>query len=73
MSRRCMCVSCNEHFNSLHAYQRHRVAFRCRTREQMQAAGMAQAKNGCWVARRNQFYAMTVGVNSGANQKLVPR
>lgn len=72
MSRRCTCVSCSEQFNSLHAYQRHRVAFRCRSPEAMLAIGMIQAKNGLWVARRNAFYRMTVGVNSGDQSKLIP-
>ena len=72
MSRRCTCVACNEQFNSLHAYQRHRVAFRCRTPEQMRALGMMQGKNGLWVARRNAFYRMTVEANSADQSKLIP-
>jgi hypothetical protein len=68
-----MCVACNEHFNSMYAYSRHRVAFRCRTIEQMLALGMAQMKSGAWVASRNAFKRMTVEAKNGDCIKVIPR
>jgi hypothetical protein len=72
MSRHCVCVACNEQFNSMHAYRRHRIAFRCRPIPEMRALGMAQMKNGLWVARRNAFYRMTVEAISADRSKVIP-
>jgi hypothetical protein len=68
-----MCVSCNEHFNSMYAYSKHRIAFRCRPIEEMRALGMAQTKSGAWVASRNAFKHVTARANSGDCAKVIPR
>ena len=72
MARKCVCVSCSEQFNSLHAYQWHRVAFRCLSAEAMRAKGMEQRENGVWVTRRNQFYRMTSEAKNGDLLKVIP-
>ena len=72
MARCCTCVSCCERFNSMYAYSKHRVMFRCLSVQAMRAKGMAQNKNGLWVASRNQFYAMTMRAKNGDEPKVIP-
>jgi hypothetical protein len=56
---RCFCRTCGEYFNSSAAFDKHRIGTldpkashygrRCRTVEQMQAAGMELSKAGWWL------------------------
>jgi hypothetical protein len=53
---RCQCSGCDEHFNSLAAFDKHRTgAFgkdrRCMTPEQMQAKGMSVTLRGWWITK----------------------
>lgn len=73
MSKRLECVACHELFNSYRAYSRHRIALRCRPPVQMLAIGMAQQKNGVWVARRYALFHDTSCAISGDLSKVIPR
>ncbi len=51
---RCQCGGCDEYFNSLAAFDKHRVGSfgvdrRCRTAHEMKAAGMDRNTAGYWV------------------------
>jgi hypothetical protein len=52
--RRCQCGGCGEYFNSLGAFEKHRVGDhgkdrRCRSTDEMKSAGMALNPAGWWV------------------------
>lgn len=54
-NRRCQCADCDEFFNSLGAFDKHRTGDHatgrfCMTAEQMEAAGMAKNSDGFWVS-----------------------
>jgi hypothetical protein len=52
---RCRCRGCSEHFNSLTAFDLHRVgrpeARRCLSNNEMVEAGMTRNAGGFWVSR----------------------
>lgn len=56
------CQGCGCYFNSTAAFYKHRTgAFgidrRCRTEEEMRAAGMVVANSGFWITAENPQYA----------------
>jgi len=51
---RCLCRGCGEYFNSVHAFDRHRIwdsptARRCLTTEEMVQTGMTKNASGFWI------------------------
>ena len=51
---RCLCRGCNEYFNSVYAFDRHRIwasptVHRCLTREEMVGKGMSINSSGFWI------------------------
>ena len=51
---RCVCRGCDEHFNSVHAFDRHRVwdaptVRRCLTADEMAGSGMSVNSSGFWI------------------------
>lgn len=53
---RCLCRGCNEYFNSVHAFDRHRVwasptVQRCLTDEEMVGKGMSVNSSGFWITK----------------------
>lgn len=55
--RRNQCPGCSEYFNSLTAFDAHRVGEfglnrRCRTKEEMIEKGMSLNKDGFWIASK---------------------
>jgi hypothetical protein len=58
----CLCRACGQYFNSTYAFDKHRVgpcrqlsepaseARRCRTEDEMRAAGMALSAKGLWIS-----------------------
>lgn len=55
-SRRCQCAACGEYFNSVPAFDRHRVGPYtdrwCLSSFAMEALGMSQREDGIWVLRK---------------------
>ena len=52
---RCQCAGCGLYFRSAHAFDKHRtgrhgIDRRCRTEDEMRAAGMVQNERGIWVS-----------------------
>lgn len=53
--RRCLCAACNEGFNGLSAFERHRVGShkldtrRCMSVGEMYEAGMRENSDGYWI------------------------
>lgn len=58
----CRCSPCGEYFNSVAAFDKHRIGDhgdrKCRTTDEMLAAGMAMS-NGWWVTAKNDAQAFT--------------
>ena len=52
--RRCQCGGCGEYFNSLGAFEKHRVGFRCLTVGQMTEKGMIVSKLGWWISSQGR-------------------
>jgi len=53
---RCLCRGCGEYFNSVHAFDRHRVCGsptvrRCLTADEMAGAGMSVNSSGFWISK----------------------
>jgi hypothetical protein len=51
---RCLCRGCGEYFNSVHAFDRHRIwvsptVQRCLTHEEMVGKGMSINSSGFWI------------------------
>jgi len=53
--RQCRCTGCGERFNSIAAFDRHRIGTggerRCMTPDEMRAAGMRRNRLGRWICR----------------------
>jgi hypothetical protein len=49
---RCLCRACGEYFNSTYALDKHRIALRCRTIEEMRNIGMDKNRAGFWISSR---------------------
>jgi hypothetical protein len=55
-SARCLCRNCGEYFNSIRAFDRHRVSVypgnrRCLSGEEMCDHGMSVNKSGFWITK----------------------
>jgi hypothetical protein len=55
-SVRCLCRNCGEYFNSIRAFDRHRVSVypsnrRCLSGEEMRDHGMSVNKSGFWITK----------------------
>ena len=53
-ARRCICAACNESFNSVPAFEKHRVGShkgtrRCLTAGEMYEKGMRENADGYWI------------------------
>jgi len=55
-NRRCECSVCNECFNSVSAFDKHRVRGTCLSTEQMREKGMVENNAGYWVASINPMF-----------------
>lgn len=67
---RCRCATCLEYFNSSAAFDKHRIGRfdpperRCRSVEEMAAAGMVRNARGYWVTHKNRFLAFRESISA---------
>jgi hypothetical protein len=67
---RCQCLGCDEYFNSVVAFDKHRVDALCETRrcltpKELLEAGLSVNKTGFWITK-----AFTNGNNKNALERL---
>jgi hypothetical protein len=82
---RCLCRTCGEYFNSTAAFDKHRVGpydlkaphygRRCRTPDEMRAAGMAPNPDGWWTtdARKRAPWALASRATGEQSPEPVPQ
>lgn len=76
---RCLCRGCNEHFNSVYAFDRHRIwasptVQRCLTHEEMVGKGMTINSSGFWITkprRKHRVKAATARIPAALRQTPV--
>lgn len=72
---RCQCAACLEYFNSTRAFDRHRRGVypdrRCRTPDEMTAAGMSVNAAGFWITNKFDADASRRMENSGDRENPV--